>query len=136
LFQHGGHKNGDANPSLQIREDGFKCYGCGIQGDIYDAVEILEGITDKKGQYDFIERFCGGAPVTPITPYKSVWGKDGENVKLDTSTMEELENFLKKNAATREQVKKFLCKRALESVKDAVEYPADVRDFIIDRLYY
>ena len=56
-FNASGHKHGDANASLQLFDNGFKCYGCGISGDIYDAVEILEGITDKAEQYDFVESF-------------------------------------------------------------------------------
>jgi hypothetical protein len=44
-FNQQAHSHGDANPSLQIWDDGFKCHGCGIEGDIYDAVELLEGIT-------------------------------------------------------------------------------------------
>ncbi|MDR2097680.1 MAG: toprim domain-containing protein [Spirochaetaceae bacterium] len=135
-FNTSGHKNGDANPSLQIWDDSFKCYGCGINGDIYDAVEILEGITDKKEQYDFIEKFCGGAPVTPIQPYKSVWGKDGEDFKPETSAMKEFENFLNKNIAAKDQIKKFLCKRAGVSVKGAAEYPHDIQDFMIEQFLY
>jgi hypothetical protein len=50
--------------------------------------------------------------------------------------MRELENFLKKNVAAKEQIKKFLCKRASVSVQGATEYPADVQDFIIEQLYY
>jgi hypothetical protein len=136
LLNPAGHKNRDAHPSLQIYDDHFKCHGCGIHGDIYDAVEILEGITDKAEQYAFIERFFGGAPVTPIAPYKSVWGKEGEGFTPDTSAMREFENFLKKNVAAKEQIKKFLCKRASISVTGAAEYPADVHDFILERLYY
>jgi phage/plasmid-associated DNA primase len=135
-FNTSGHKNGDANPSLQIWDDGFKCYGCGISGDIYDAVEILEGITDKKEQYDFVEKFCGGAPVKPIEPYNSVWRKDGEDFKPDASAMQEFENYLKKNVAAKEQIRKFLCKRAEVSVKGAVEYPADIQGFMIEQFFY
>jgi phage/plasmid-associated DNA primase len=135
-FNTSGHKNGDANPSLQIWEDGFKCHGCGIKGDIYDAVEILEGITDKKEQFEFVEKFCGGAPVKPIEPYKSVWGKEGEDFKPDTAAMQEFENYLKKNISAKEQIKKFLCKRAAVSVEGATEYPSDIQDFMIEQFFY
>jgi len=37
------HRNGDANPSLQLHEDGFKCHGCGITGDAFDLVKHIEG---------------------------------------------------------------------------------------------
>jgi hypothetical protein len=135
-FNTSGHKSGDANPSLQIWDDGFKCWGCGIKGDIYDAVEILEGITDKKEQYDFVEKFCGGAPVEPIKPYKSVGGKDGKKFKPDASAMREFENHLNKNVAGREQIKKFLRKRASASVPGAAEYPPDIQDFMAEQFLY
>jgi hypothetical protein len=51
----------DKNPSCQIGKETFHCFSCGITGDIYDAVMLLENITDKLKQYDFIEKlFAGG----------------------------------------------------------------------------
>ena len=41
----------------------FHCFGCGKTGDIYDAVEILEGITDRKQQFDFVENLFSGTEV-------------------------------------------------------------------------
>ncbi len=46
----------DKNPSCQISQSHFNCYSCGISGDIYDAVGILEGITDRKQQYLHLEK--------------------------------------------------------------------------------
>jgi phage/plasmid-associated DNA primase len=135
-FNSAAHSHGDANPSLQLFDEGFKCHGCGIAGDIYDAVEILEGITDKKEQYEFIEKVFNGAPVKPVAPYKSVWGKDGDEFKPDSSAMVELENFLKKNKAGKEQIKKFLNERAEASVRGATAYPADIENFMIDQFLY
>jgi phage/plasmid-associated DNA primase len=134
-FNQSAHKNGDANPSCQIWEDGYKCYGCGITGDIFDAVEILEGITDKKEQLEFIEKVFNGASVTQI-PYKSVWGKDGEGFKPDSGAMVKFENYLKQNAAANEQIKKFLCERAEASVEGAAAYPPDVENYIVDQFFY
>lgn len=91
---------------MQIWDDRFKCYGCGISGDIYDAVEILEGITDKKEQYDFIEKFFGGVPAGPINSFKPAEDKARKKFKPDPSAMQEFENFLNKNIATKEQIKK------------------------------
>jgi hypothetical protein len=45
----------DNNPSCQITENQFYCHSCGIKGDIYDAVGILEGIPKVKDQYFFLE---------------------------------------------------------------------------------
>ena len=56
-FNQSGHKNGDRNPSCQIFDDAYKCYGCGVAGDIYDAVELLEGITEKKSSMSLSKSF-------------------------------------------------------------------------------
>jgi hypothetical protein len=58
-FNGDGHKHGDAHPSLQISVDFYVCYSCGIRGDIYDAVELLEGIKEATARYKFIERLFG-----------------------------------------------------------------------------
>ena len=51
----------DEKPSCQIFDDYFKCYACGIHGDIYDAVEILEGITERGKQFKHIQQVFGGS---------------------------------------------------------------------------
>jgi len=57
-FNQSGHKNGDANPSLQIIDaDIFRCHACGIMGDIYDAVGIMEKKSGFFEQYDFLDNF-------------------------------------------------------------------------------
>ena len=47
----------DKNPSCEVHESGFYCHSgrCGIKGDIYDAIGIIEGVSDKKAQFDFAE---------------------------------------------------------------------------------
>jgi DNA primase len=47
----------DKNPSCVVSINCYYCPSCGTHGDIYDAVEILEGITDKKEQFYFVENF-------------------------------------------------------------------------------
>jgi phage/plasmid-associated DNA primase/5S rRNA maturation endonuclease (ribonuclease M5) len=133
-FNQSGHKNGDANPSMQLHEDNYKCFGCGITGDIFDAVEILEGITDKSKQYEFVEKFFNGAPVAKIE-YKSVWGEKGEKFKPDPAALAEIEKFCKQNPAGQAEIKKFLCKRAEVSV-GAAAYPPDVESYIVDQFFY
>jgi len=48
----------DKNPSCLLTANFFHCYSgtCGITGDIYDAVRILEGIEGIKEQYLFLEK--------------------------------------------------------------------------------
>jgi hypothetical protein len=55
-FNRNGHNCRDGLASLQLWDDSFKCHGCGIQGDIFDAVEILEGIKERAAQYEFVKR--------------------------------------------------------------------------------
>jgi phage/plasmid-associated DNA primase len=138
-FNQGAHKHGDANPSLQLFDDSFKCHGCGIQGDIYDAVEILENITDKKAQYEFIEKlFAGSVSVKPIKPFnKDEWVREAANFKPDSDTCKRFEEYLRKNEAAPKMVKLFLDTRAYVSTKgDVTTYPADVEKYIIEQLFY
>jgi hypothetical protein len=48
----------DKTPSCLITEKLYHCYSaeCGITGDIYDAIGILEGIENISEQYDFAEK--------------------------------------------------------------------------------
>jgi len=56
--------HGDKNPSCLLTQIFFHCYSpnCGITGDIYDAIEILEGIHDKDDQFRFAEQLFGEEP--------------------------------------------------------------------------
>lgn len=57
-FNPDGHNNGDANPSLSIFQEGFKCFGCGVSGDSIalwqhfnggDFTESLAALADVAG---------------------------------------------------------------------------------------
>jgi hypothetical protein len=135
-FNTGGHKNGDANPSLQLWDNGFKCYGCGIHGDIYDAARILEGITDKKEQFNFIEKFFGGPPPSGLASREYKNSKEEERFRPDPGAVNELVNFLQKNPAGKSQVIKFLQERASCSVPGSTGYPEVAVNFLTERLYY
>ena len=39
-FNKDHHKNGDANPSLVIYKEFFKCFGCGIKGDLFELLKL------------------------------------------------------------------------------------------------
>jgi hypothetical protein len=58
-FNTGEHKHGDKNPSIQIFDDTFKCFACGISGDIYDAVGFFEKLEDPEKQYEFLRVLYG-----------------------------------------------------------------------------
>lgn len=61
------HHNTDT-PSCLIYDTHFKCESgsCGIHGDIYDACEVLTGITEKSEQYKEVEQTLGGYTPTPV----------------------------------------------------------------------
>ena len=98
----------DEKPSCQIFDDYFKCYACGIHGDIYDAVEVLEGITERGKQFKHIQDVFGGA-VNPIHPNKIK--KEYKLNLIPEEKTEQFENYLRK--ITNETVlKNFLRERA------------------------
>jgi DNA primase len=47
----------DKNPSCVINQGFFHCFSCGVGGDIYDAVQLLEEtpLIDREKQFDFLE---------------------------------------------------------------------------------
>ncbi|MDR0663650.1 MAG: toprim domain-containing protein, partial [Spirochaetaceae bacterium] len=139
-FNKGGHKHGDANPSLQIFDDSFKCHGCGIHGDIYDAVGILEGITRQKAQYEFVEKlFGGGVSVQPVEQQFNKEGRGKEEAKFqpDAGVCKKLEEYLRKNKAAPEMIKRFLDDRAQATTNYGIsEYPSDVEKYIVEQLMY
>lgn len=119
-FNVEGHKHSDSNPSCQIWDDGYKCHGCGIQGDIYDAVELLEGITGKKEQYDFIEKLFDDGRIT--SSFLSV--PTNEEFEPDTDAMRQFENYLSSNPKSEQMIKQFLNSRAYISTDGKVQsYP-------------
>ena len=51
--------------SCLIQDDHFHCFGCGIDGDIYDAVRIIENIPEFVDQFHFLEEFFEGKVIKP-----------------------------------------------------------------------
>jgi hypothetical protein len=47
-FNPTGHRNGDKTPSLAIYKDHFKCFGCGISGDVFTLLEMVRGYSFKE----------------------------------------------------------------------------------------
>jgi hypothetical protein len=133
-FNTAAHVHGDANPSCQIKDDGFRCFGCGVQGDIYDAVEILEGITDKAEQFKFIDKLFGNGDVyIPPPPPRG----EKEKFKPDVDKMKILEEYWSKNPASEKMIKQFLSDRASHSTEGAVTaYPDDVLNYLVKKFYY
>jgi phage/plasmid-associated DNA primase len=128
----------DNNPSCQISEDHFFCHGCGIQGDIYDAIGILEGIQEFKDQYIFAEKLFDGGPA--FTPVAAPQKKDITKRKTfvhDPAAEAKLEEFLAKNPASEKAIRLYLKNRALANSSGTVtDYPADVLPELVKHFFY
>ena len=123
----------DKKPSCELFDDHFICYSgkCGIHGDIYDAVEILEGITDKAEQYKAIERTFGNN----YTPSTSTV-KTEERFISDPSACAALEKYLLKNPSAEKNIKIFLSDRAHASGGKQVLYPSGIKDNLVKYFFY
>jgi hypothetical protein len=136
-FNQAEHRHGDAKPSLQLYPDNYRCHGCGIQGDIYDAVEILEGITKQGEQHEFLEKFFGGSYTPARVEYdKEKWQKEADDFKSDPVIEKEFEDFLNGNPRREEAIRQFLDTRAEVSTKSAVKaYPARALPSLVGRFF-
>jgi P4 family phage/plasmid primase-like protien len=128
----------DDSPSCQISEEHFFCHGCGIQGDIYDAIGILEGILEFKDQYIFAEKmFDGGPAFTPMatTPKKET--EKRESYIPDPAAEAKLEAFLNKNPAKEKAIRQYLKNRALANSAGTIsDYPADILPELVKHFFY
>jgi phage/plasmid-associated DNA primase len=134
----------DKNPSCQISEDGFYCHSlgvCGINGDIYDAIGILEGITERKDQYLFAEKLFDGGPgavsFRPSPEKKKAETEEEESYIRDTAAESLLEAYLNRNPEKDRMILQFLKTRATASSFGAVrDYPADITLELVKHFFY
>jgi hypothetical protein len=133
----------DHNPSCQVTEETFFCHSgrCGIHGDIYDAIGILEGIPDKKEQYLFAEKYFDGGPVysapRPAPPKKDTEEEEAESFIRDTEAEAVLEGYLVKYPKSKEAITAFLKQRAMASTFGQVrDYPADIAPELAKHFFY
>ena len=116
----------DHNPSCELFEDYFKCYSCGCSGDIYDAVELLEGITSKKDQYIFLENTFGGN-YTPSQISYSCESSKSKKFEVNPESVKLLDNFIFNNKAIPEMTERFLAARIQKTTNGKIkQYPAEV----------
>jgi len=116
----------DRNPSCELFDDHFVCYSgnCGIHGDIYDAVGILEGITDKKEQFKAVEAAFGSG-YTPIKqPEKQTAEK--ETFTPDAAACAAFEKYLAGNKKSENQIRSFLQTRANVTRGSGTNYPPGI----------
>ena len=124
----------DSTASMGITDTVFHCFGCDCKGDIYKAVELLEGITDFKEQIKFVERYFGGA-ITELPEIKKTY-KEKPKFVPGAEAIHKIELFLEKNS-NQEKVKNWLQYRAEISTQNAIEdYPAEIKDEMVKNLYY
>jgi P4 family phage/plasmid primase-like protien len=128
----------DSSPSCQIWEDNFFCHGCGIQGDIYDAIGILEGIPEFKDQYIFAEKmFDGGPAFSPAVADPKKETKKREPYTPDKDAESKLEAFLDKNTASEKAIRQYLKNRALANSSGKIpDYPADILPELVKHFFY
>ena len=126
----------DKNPSCEVFEDHFVCYSgnCGIHGDIYDAVEILEGITDKKEQYTHLEKIFGSnfspAPLAKATKEKETFTPNKESCTI-------FENYLKAHKNKEKPILDFLDQRAKNATNNQIQqYPEPIRSKMVNFFLY
>lgn len=129
----------DKTPSCQVSSDHFHCHSgkCGIDGDLYDAIGILEGIHDKKEQFLFAEKlFDGGGNVYASAPPKTE-KEEKEKYIPDPEAEEKLLKYLGGNPAAQKIYTQFLNLRATVATQGALkEYPADLVPGIVNHFLY
>jgi phage/plasmid-associated DNA primase len=145
-FNPGHVHSGKGTPSMHIGynekegKETFICYNprCGVSGDIYDAIGILEGITDKKEQYLWAEKIFDGGPGSPATPpVKAQGGPKEERFVPDPAAEAAMEAYLRKNPATEKAVIQFLKMRARASTRgEILDYPADILPALVKFFLY
>lgn len=119
----------DHNPSCKLWEDHFKCYSgsCGCSGDIYDAVELLEGIESKAEQYKHLEKIFGGSYIP--TPIKKEQTEREEKPKFtaDPETVKTMDKYLNFGFVPEEALLDFLSQRCSKTTKGKFnQYPENI----------
>jgi hypothetical protein len=81
----------DKNPSMEISENHFCCYSCGITGDVFDVIETLEGESNKLEQLKRVKQIVGDSwqDLPPKNDYK--------NFSPSSAAQKKIVEILKKN---------------------------------------
>ncbi len=123
----------EKTPSCKLYDDKLFCYGCNADHDIYDCVEVLEGITDKKEQFLFLENlFDGGASTSYLPPVSNK-----ETFIADPNAQKKLESYLINNSTAEKKIIEFLTLRAVSSTFGTVPaYPSDLIPLMVKNFFY
>ena len=105
----------------------FFCFGCEAHGDIYDAVSFLEGIDNKKEQYNYLTELFGGT-VSAVQVERPEPTQNKKKRVLDPAALERVKKYMSGQPKIKEIVKDFFKQR--EKLKGGT-YP----DEVIEKLY-
>lgn len=128
----------DSTPSFSVftGDDGypaFNCFGCGRAGDIYNAVEFCEGETDRKRQFEIIERRFGGGART-FTPAPK---PKPPAFAPDKDALAKLTAWLESNPKADEYIRGYFDQRALaKSDGKLYHYPAELFPALATHFYW
>lgn len=122
----------DSTPSFSVftGNDGypaFNCFGCGRAGDIYNAVEFCEGETDRKRQFETIERHFGGGASTYTAPARPATTPKPPAFTPDPDALAKLTAWLESNPKADECIRSYFDQRALaKSGGKVYHYPQEL----------
>lgn len=105
------HLHANNTPSMDVRQESFTCYGtCGAHGDIYDACQMLTGLTDKIEQYKEVERVINGYNEEDLKT------KPKRKFQADPAARKQFESFLRGHKGRDKGVKNFLKQRGYDDI--------------------
>lgn len=119
----------DHNPSCELWDDHFKCFSrnCGCSGDIYDAVELLEGITDKAEQFKHLEKIFGGTYIPEPTSKKSDEKEKKKKFVADPEAEAKLAKYFNFGFAPDEIFYDFMSQRCSKTTDNKyTQYPEEI----------
>jgi len=135
------HEDSTPSFSVFIGDDGnpaFNCFGCGRAGDIYNAVEFCTGETNKRKQFDEIDRIFGrgeysarGATLpAPALSEKPSFAPDPEALARLTS-------WLEKNDKAGDCIRGYFEQRALAKSGGTIyQYPREILDALVTFFFW
>lgn len=131
----------DKNPSCSVNETLFHCYVCGdkCSGDIYDAVEILTGETDKAKQFEEIDRIFGNGEASTLKPIEKAPVKEIEKKDFipNPEALQKFTEWLKALPHSQECVKNWFAKRAAVSTGGKIkQYPPEILEKLVTYFFW
>ena len=75
----GGGESADSDSAFSITQDGkhFECFSCGIKGDIFDLIGIVERIDGKREQLEAVANWAN-IDLNESTGFQAAWNKSQE----------------------------------------------------------